>query len=398
MPRSESAGEQPPAERKPRRSKRGNGEGSIYLRKDGRWTAAYFVPKPGGGESRRYVYGRSPEEVETKLVEMRKQVQAGAPLAPAGLTVARYLEEWMEQVAAPRVRPNTARSYRDLIAKYLVPRLGRKRLGQLGARDVRQFLAALAGDGVGERTAQLAHAVLRAALEDAMREEIIPRNVAKLVRAPRPVKQEREPLTVQQVRTLLTSTRDHRLHALFVVFAVLGLRRSEVLGLRWDDVDLEVGVLRVRRSLHRVEGQLATFPTKTQRSARAVPLPGMVVRTLRDHQRGQEAERLALGAKWPSLGYVFTTPIGTPLDPSNCTRLVQSECAAAGLPAIRLHDLRHGCVSVLLALGVPPRTVMDIVGHSTLEMTMTVYGHVSLDDKRAALDQLGGLFDDGAGK
>ncbi|MEU7802996.1 hypothetical protein AB0J14_35545 [Micromonospora arborensis] len=200
---------------------------------------------------------------------MRKQVQSGAPLAPAGLTVARYLEEWMEQVAAPRVRPNTARSYRDLIAKHLVPRLGRKRLGQLGARDVRQFLAALSGDGVGDRTAQLAHAVLRAALEDAMREEIIPRNVAKLVRAPRPAgEKEQEPLTVQQVRTLLNSTRGHRLHALFVVFAMLGLWRSEVLGLRWEDVDLEVGVLRVRRSLHRVEGQLATFPTKTQRSTR----------------------------------------------------------------------------------------------------------------------------------
>jgi len=356
MPQPGIDGEQLP-ERKPRRSRRGNGEGSIYLRKDGRWTAAYFVPMPGGGESRRYVYGHSAEEVETKLVEIRKHVRAGAPLAPAGLTVARYLDEWMEQVAAPRVRPNTARSYRDLIAKYLVPKLGRKRLGQLGARDVRQFLAALSADGVGERTAQLAHAVLRAALEDAMREEIISRNVAKLVRAPRPEKQERQPLTVDQVRVLLQATRHHRLHALFLVFAVLGLRRSEALGLRWDDVDLDAGVLRVRRSLYRVDGKLATFPTKTQRSARAVPLPAVVVRALRVHQRNQETERLALGAKWPSLGYVFTTPIGTPLDPRNRTRLVQDQCARAGLPAIRLHDLRHGCVSVLLALGVPPRTV-----------------------------------------
>ncbi|MEU9828420.1 tyrosine-type recombinase/integrase [Micromonospora chersina] len=119
------------------------------------------------------------------------------------------------------------------------------------------------------------------------------------------------------------------------------------------------------------------------------------MRALRDHQQGQESEGLALGARWPSLGYVFTTPIGTSLDPRNCTRIVQDQCATAGLPAIRLHELRHGCVSVLLALGVPPpRTVMDIVGHSTLEMTMTVYGHVSLDDKRAALDQLGGLLDE----
>jgi integrase len=253
-------------------------------------------------------------------------------------------------------------------------RAAKRRLGQLSARDVRQLLATLAADGVGERTAQLAHAVLRAALEDAVREEIIARNVAKLVRAPRPVKQEREPLTVHQVRELLKATRDHRLHALFVVFALLGLRRSEALGLRWDDVDLDAGVLRVRRSLHRADGKLTVFDTKTQRSARAVPLPALVVRALRHHKLHQDAERQQLGARWPNLGYVFTTPIGTPIDPRNCTRVVQAQCKAAGLPAIRLHDLRHGCVSVLLALGVPPRTVMDIVGHSTLEMTMTVYG------------------------
>jgi Phage integrase, N-terminal SAM-like domain len=130
MPKRELSGdEEPRPEGRPRRSKRGNGEGSIYLRQDGRWTAVYFVPKPRGGESRRYVYGRSPEEVETKLVEIRKQVQSGGPVTPAGLTVGAYLAEWVDQVAAPRVRPNTARSYRDAITKYLIPTLGKKRLG-----------------------------------------------------------------------------------------------------------------------------------------------------------------------------------------------------------------------------------------------------------------------------
>jgi integrase len=109
---------------------------------------------------------------------------------------------------------------------------------------------------------------------------------------------------------------------------------------------------------------------------------------------GGRSGREELGPRWPTLGYVFTTPIGTPIDPRNCTRVVQAECRRAGLPPIRLHDLRHGCIPVLLALGVPLRTVMDIVGHSTLEMTMTVYGHVSVDDKRAALDELGDLFDE----
>lgn len=377
---------------KPRR--RSNGEGSIYRRQDGRWTAAYYVPDRFGKRRRRYVYGDSPEAVEEALVRIRQQVKSGTPVAPAGLTLGDYLSEWLEQVAAPRVRPSTLYGYRHSIDRYLVPRLGRKRLGALTARDVRQFLAGVAREGVGERTAQHAHATLRAALEDAVREEMIPRNVAKLVRAPRPVVTERQPLTVDQVRTLLRATRGHRLHALFVAVAVLGLRRSELLGLRWEDLDLDEGVLRVRRGLHRVNGELTVMPTKTRRSERVVPLPALVVRALQEHRQRQEVERAALGARWPDLGYVFTTPIGTPIDPRNCTRMVQAAVRRVGLPAVRLHDFRHGCVSVLLSLGVPPRTVMEIVGHATLEMTMNLYAHVSLTDKRAALEQLGVLLDE----
>jgi integrase len=132
--------------------------------------------------------------------------------------------------------------------------------------------------------------------------------------------------------------------------------------------------------------------TKTQRSARVIPLPTMVVDALEALRATQERERRELGPRWPDLGFVFTTPIGTPIDPRNCTRVVQEVCVAAGLPRIRLHDLRHGCVSVLLALGVPPRTVMEIVGHTTLEMTMNIYAHVTLDDKRTALDRFGDLL------
>lgn len=364
----------------------------MWQRQNGRWAAACYVPKPGGGMVRRHVCGATPEDVENKLVELRKAARSGTPISPAGLTVAAYLVEWVEQVAAPRVRPTTARSYRDKVAKHLVPRLGRKRLAQLSVRDVRQLLSGLAADGVGARTIQYAHATLRAALEDAMREEIVTRNVAKLVRMSRPPKREREPLTVAQVRVLLAGTKEHRLYALFVVLAVLGLRRSEALGLRWEDVDLDKGTIRIRRSLQRVDSGLVVMDTKTQRSARVIPLPQLVVDALRRLRGTQERERSELGPRWPDLGYVFTTPIGTPIDPRNCTRTIQDACVAAGLPRIRLHDLRHGCVSVLLALGVPPRTVMEIVGHSTLEMTMNVYAHVTLEDKRSALDRFGDLL------
>ncbi|HET9826909.1 MAG TPA: site-specific integrase, partial [Nocardioidaceae bacterium] len=148
------------------------------------------------------------------------------------------------------------------------------------------------------------------------------------------------------------------------------------------------------RGLQRIDGQLMVLPTKTARSRRTIPLPRVVVAVLERHRTAQDIERRQMAERWPNSGYVFTTPIGTPIDPRNCTRVVQEACKKAGLRVVRLHDFRHGCVSVLLGLGVPPRTAMDIAGHSTIEMTMNVYGHVTLDEKRDALDKLGDLFEE----
>jgi integrase len=310
------------------------------------------------------------------------------------LTVGRYLREWLDQVVVQRVRPNTLAGYRYHVDRYLVPGLGRRRVARLSGRDVRIYLEELRHRGVGARTVQYVHATLRAALEDAVREELLERNVAKLVRVPAPVRVERQPLTVDEVRVLLRATRGHRLHALFVVFALLGLRRSEALALRWADVDLDEGVLKVRGGLQRVDGQLMVLPTKTPRSRRSVPLPPVVVERLVEHRERQLSERDELGTGWPDLGFVFTSVVGTPLDPRNCTRVVQLACERAGVRKVRLHDFRHGCVSVLLDMGVPPRTAMEIVGHTTLEMTMNVSGHVSLESRREALNRLGDLFEE----
>jgi integrase len=202
-----------------------------------------------------------------------------------------------------------------------------------------------------------------------------------------------KPLTVEEVRTFLQASRDDRLHALYVVLALLGLRRSEALGLRWDDVDLEQGLLMVRHGLQRIDGRLQLLPPKTRRSRRTVPLPTFLLEALVAHRERQDRERRDLATDWPDLGFVFTTPVGTPVHPRNCTRVVQKALKAAGVRTVRLHDFRHGCVSVLLAAGVPPRTTMEIAGHTTVEMTMNVYGHVTLDDKRAALASVGNLFE-----
>lgn len=202
-------------------------------------------------------------------------------------------------------------------------------------------------------------------------------------------------MSVEELRTLFEANAANRVRGLLVVVALLGLRRSEVLGLRWEDVDLERGTLSVRHGLHRVDGQLTLLPTKTARSRRTIPLPAIVRRELEEHRERQDSERRELAERWPDLGFVFTTPIGTPIDPDNCSKLVKAAVKSAGLRDVRMHDFRHGVVSVLLGLGVPPRTVMEIAGHSGLEMTMNVYGHVSLEDKRDALDRLDGLLGGG---
>ena len=376
------------------RGKAPNGSGSIFRRADGRWCGALYVTEADGRRVRRRVYAKTRKEVEDKLVELRSKAETGVPLTPTKLTLAVYLQEWLTQIVAQRVRPNTLAGYTFHVDRYLVPDLGDRKLGRLTAREIRLYLDELKRRGQGVRTIRYVHATLRAALEDAMREELIEKNVAKLVRPPSAPRQERHPLTVEEIRLFLKATREDRLHGLFVVIALLGLRRSEALGLQWTDVDLDGGTLAVRRGLHRINGQLQVMDTKTARSRRTIPLPGPVLTVLRAHQRQQEEERSALSTKWPESRFVFTTPIGTPIDPDNCSKLVKAALAKSGVRPVRMHDFRHGCVSVLLALGVPPRTVMEIAGHSALEMTMNVYAHVTLDDKREALEKLGDLFEE----
>lgn len=201
------------------------------------------------------------------------------------------------------------------------------------------------------------HAVLRAALEDAVREDLVPRNVAKLVRLSVPERADTSVLSADEGRLLLKANRDDRLSAALVVMLLLGLRRSEVLGLRWEDVDLAGGVLRVRQGLHRLDGQLQLLEPKTRRSRKSIPLPRLCTEALQEHRDRQQEER-ASAHHWIDSGFVFVTPLGTPIDPRNFSRQFAAWCERAGVPVVRLHDLRHTCVSLLLSLGVPPRVVM----------------------------------------
>jgi integrase len=401
--------------------RRANGEGTITKRSDGRYQAAAYVFRPDGTRTRKFVYGKTRDEVSDKLIEMQSKTRQGIPAATSAMPFGDYLTYWLTVIAPTRLKPATLNSYEGLSRLYIRPALGKKRLNRLSPTDVRLFLAAfkdgclccLRGVDVARpeeertccavrkccerrpsaRTVQYVHAVLRSALQQAVREELIARNVAKIVETPTVQREEVRPLDAAEARLLLRAARDHRLYALWLLLVSTGLRRGEVLGLTWSDVDLAGGQLRVRRNLQRIKRELIFGTPKTARSIRTVSLPKRCVEALHAHRAKQDEERKVAGAKWKPLdhqpgGLIFTTSTGRATDPRSLNRMLTILCTKANVRRVRVHDLRHTCASLLLAQGVDARIIMETLGHSTITMTLDTYAHVMQTTLRAAADRM----------
>lgn len=373
-------------------SRRGNGEGTVYKRKDGRWEGAAYVLLPSGGRSRRRVYGRTRAEVNEKLTALQRASHQGMPATTTSQTVGDFLTTWLVDIAAVKVRPATLRSYVMYVKLHLIPGLGKKRLARLTPADVRAFLADRRAAGLSPATVKQIHAILRSALAHAVREDLVARNVARLVVVPAGPRHEVVPLSVEEAKQLLVAARNDRLYPLWAVALAIGLRRGEALGLRWCDIDLESGTLRVRQSLQRVDGALAVVPPKTERSRRSIPLPAIAVTALQEHRERMAIESTRRGQPLSADGFVFTSSIGTPLEPRNVNRAFVALLGRAGLRHVRLHDLRHTCASLLLAQGVPARVVMETLGHSAIAVTMNTYSHVLPSLQREAADRMNDLL------
>ena len=221
---------------------------------------------------------------------------------------------------------------------------------------------------------------------------LVARNVAKLVDPPRQVRHEIQPLSVDEARVLLDAAQTDRLGALYSVALAMGLRQGEALGLRWRDVDLDLGMLQVTYQLQRINGEAKLVEPKTRLSRRSLALPATILLALREHRQRQLEERLLAGRRWVESGLVFTSTIGTPLDGTNVTKSFQRLLARAGLPKRRFHDLRHSCATLLLVQNVAPRVVMEVLGHSQISLTMNTYSHVLPTLKREAADQMDALL------
>lgn len=277
------------------------------------------------------------------------------------------------------VKQTTLENYAYIVRLHIVPDLGRVRLRSLKASEVRSLYRRKLDAGLSSRTVQIIHTVLRKALQQSVRDDVLPRNVCDAVKAPRRIKKEMRPLTPEQAKTLLEAARGDRLEALYVLAVTAGLREGELLGLRWEDVGLEGGVLRVRRQLTRTKDGLS-FTVPKRGKTRAVRLTGPAVAALLDHRKIQSRDQTNAGPLWQDSGLVFTSTAGTPVDVGNLTyRSFRPLLMRAGLLRIRFHDLRHTCATLLLSKGTHPKIVQEMLGHATITQTMDTYSHVLPD-------------------
>ena len=373
--------------------KRGNSEGSIYKRKDGRWAATLTLGYEGGKRRRKTFYGRTRQDVARRLNVAVHQTEQGLPLPSDRQTLGTYLQGWLAH-KAERLRPRTFKRISEIVGLHIVPVLGPVPVGQLRPQHVQFLITRKLQEGLSPRTVQITHGTLRNALAEAVRLDLVPRNVATLVTSPRVLRPEIQPLSPAEAAAFLRAARGDRLEGLYRVALGLGLRQGEALGLRWRDVDLDEGRLQVRVQLQRYGDQWTLTEPKSARARRTITLPPPINRALREHRARQLGERLAAGSTWDAgWDLVFVTRLGRPLDARNVTRSFRAITRRAGIRDVRFHDLRHTAASFLLAQGVDLRTVMEVLGHSQIGLTANTYMHVLPALRADAADRMGALLE-----
>jgi integrase len=376
-----------------RKKKRGQNEGSIFFDKS---RNRYVALVSGDNGKRKKITGIKKSDVQKQLSEMLRENQNGMLHVGPSQTVKAYLSYWLENVAEEQVRPRTFDRYKCLMERHVIHYLGTKRLEKLSAQDLQALYKRL-GQGTEERkalhprTVGHVHRCLHKAVEDAMRMGLVPRNVCDLVSPPKVPKPTRQFFTQEEARAFLSAVEGHRFEGLFKIALFTGMRQGELLALRWSDIRLNERVIYVRRSVYRrrKHGWVFSDP-KSANSTRKIDVDESAIKALRHHRARQLQERLLKGDRWEDNDLVFPNTLGRPVRADNFLKdWFYPLLEKSGLPKIRFHDLRHSCASLLLELGVQPKVVQELLGHSSIAITMDIYSHVMPNIQKDALDLLG---------
>lgn len=376
-----------------RRRQKGTGE-RPRRQADGRWRTRYT----GTDRRRHAVYGRTAQEAADKRDEALRGIAAGIIVAGSAQTLEHFLRHWLDDVARHNLRGRSWERYDGLIRKHVLPDLGRLRLTQLTPQHVQKLYADLPARRQSAASIRYLHAVLHGALDQAVRWQLLARNPVDAVTQPRRARTEMAVLDPDQVRTFLEAAAGHEFHALWLLAITTGMRSGELLGLRWEDIDWTACRLAVRRTLSRVPGRWWVDEPKTSRSRRAIQLTEPTLAVLRAHRIRQAEQLLRIGHRVTDGDFVFLDAAGDPLQGNHLTeRELRPLLVAAGLPRIRFHDLRHTAATLLLASGTNPKVVSEMLGHSTVTLTLDTYAHVLPTMQAEAVQRLDQLLGRGAG-
>ncbi len=339
---------------------------------------ARYSVQTASGSKRKAIYGKTRKDAAEKLAEALASRDKGLIFDAGTLTVSAYLDRWLNDSVRDTVRQRTWERYEQIVRVHLKPALGRMKLKNLTTTHARALYREKLYAGLASRTVNYIHITLSKALKDAVADGLIPRNVTEGVKAPRPKKKEVNPLTAEQACCLLEDARGERFEALYVVALTAGLREGELLGLKWEDIDLESGKLSVRRTLSETKERGHIFEPPKNGKGRNVKLSARAIGALKRHRAVQNAERLHVGTLWQDNGLVFSSQRGTTMSAKNLTaRSFKPLLERAGLTrSVRLHDLRHTCATLLLGKSVHPKIVQELLGHAAIAITLDTYSHV----------------------
>jgi integrase len=371
--------------------RRSNGEGTIYQRPNGKWCAMLSV---GGGE-RRAFYADTEKEVIEKRDKAKRALESGGLKGRAGYTLSEHLVYWLDDVKVSHIRPATYRIYSYYVHSILIPAIGKIKVERFTAQHMQKLMNDLARSGRASVTVQHVRTVLIQALREAQKYGIVTQNVAEFVKAPAGKSPERPLLSTEQINMLLDAVKRTRDEPVYWVALQLGLRQGEILGLRWSDVDLVHGEVRIEHTLSGIsqDGQPILSPPKTMAGKRTVPVPDGLLDMLRNHHTAQLAEKMHYRSSWKDHNLVFCSETGVPIRSDSLRQRFVTVVKRLGMPRIHFHDLRHACATMLAEQGVPPRVAMEILGHRDIATTELVYKHVRETSKREAINSLGVVFD-----
>src|SRR5215216_6309534 len=357
--------------------KRGNGEGSITRhKKSGLWMARYTVETPTGPK-RQTIYGGTRKEAAEKLAKALSDRADGIVVDDKNLTLGEYLDRWLSDAVRGTVRESTYSRDNYLVTNHVKPSIGRVKLKNVNALHLQGLYRERLNSGLSPSTVQKVHHVVHKAFAQAVRWSLIPRNPADDVKAPTPAPKEMHPLSASEARRLLEAARGDRLEALYVLAVHTGMRRGELLGLKWGDVDLANTTVRVRRTLTRNGTGHVLGEPKTKKSRRTVRITPQAVEALKCHRAKQSEEMLTSGSLYQDQGLVFAGAGGGLINPSNLRqRSFTPLLEHAGLPRITFNDLRHTCASLLFQKNVHPKFVQELLGHASVAITLDTYSHM----------------------